>query len=55
MKITITGEHEGKTTVIAVYTYEEELDPDRNHIDVEDEMMGAIRIQMNHYIRNYVK
>jgi hypothetical protein len=54
MKITITGEHEGKSVTIAVWEYSPEVvkgDP----IDVEDEIMDAIKQQMTYYIKKVVE
>jgi len=54
MKITITGEHEGKFTTIAVWEYTAEVVKDTS-IDVEDEIMTAIKQQMRYYINKIVR
>ena len=54
MKITITGEHAGKSTTIAVWEYTAEVVKNTS-IDVEDEIMAAIKQQMVHYINKIVR
>jgi hypothetical protein len=54
MKITITGEHAGKSTTIAVWEYTPEVVKDTS-IDLEDEIMTAIKQQMVHYINKIVR
>jgi hypothetical protein len=54
MKITITGEHAGKSTTIAVWEYTAEVVKDTS-VDVEDEIMAAIKQQMVHYINKIVR
>ena len=54
MKITITGEHAGKSTTIAVWEYTAEVVKDTS-VDVEEEIMAALQQQMRHYIQMVVK
>jgi hypothetical protein len=54
MKITITGEHAGKSTTIAVWEYTAEVVKDTS-VDLEDEIMNAIKQQMVHYINKIVR
>jgi hypothetical protein len=54
MKITITGEHAGKSTTIAVWEYTKEVVPGQL-FDVEEEIMTALQQQMRHYIHMVVK
>jgi len=54
MKITITGEHAGKSTTIAVWECSSEVVEDTS-IDVEEEIMDVIKQQMRHYIQTVVK
>ncbi len=54
MKITITGEHAGKSTTIAVWEYTAEVVEDTS-VDVEEKLWTAIRQQMQHYIERVVK
>ena len=54
MKITITGEHAGKSTTIAVWEYTSEIVKDAS-IDLEDEIMDAIKQEMVHYINKIVR
>ena len=50
MKITMTGEHEGKSVTIAVWEYSPEV-VKGNPIEVEEELWLAIKQQMTHYIK----
>jgi hypothetical protein len=54
MKITITGEHQGVTKRIAVWECTEEVVPGEM-VDVEEEIMAALRQQMRHYIHAELK
>jgi len=54
MKITITGEHAGKSTTIAVWEYTAEVVKDTS-VDLEDEIMDAIKQQMVYYINKIVR
>ena len=54
MKITITGEHAGKSTTIAVWECTAEVVEDTS-INVEDEIMDAIKQQMVYYINKIVR
>jgi hypothetical protein len=54
MKITITGEHEGKSVKIATWEYFPEVVKGQP-IVVEEEIMNAIRTQMAYYIKEMVK
>jgi hypothetical protein len=54
MKITITGEHEGRTVTIATWEYTAEVVKD-SPIEVEEALWSAIRQQMKHYIERVVK
>jgi hypothetical protein len=54
MKITITGEHAGKSTTIAVWEYTAEVVKDTS-VNVEDEIMDAIKQQMVYYINKIVR
>jgi hypothetical protein len=54
MKITITGEHAGKSTTIAVWEYTAEVVEDTS-VDLEDEIMNAIKQQMVYYINKIVR
>ena len=54
MKITIIGDHNDKSVVIATWEYTAEVvkgDP----INVEEEIWTTIRQQMKHYIERVVK
>jgi hypothetical protein len=54
MKITMTGEHEGKSTTIAVWEYSPEV-VKGNPIEVEEELWLAIKQQMTHYIKKVIE
>jgi hypothetical protein len=54
MKITITGEHEGKSVTIATWEYSPEV-VKGEPIVVEEKIMDAIRTQMAYYIKEMVK
>jgi uncharacterized membrane protein len=54
MKITITGEHEGRTVTIATWEYTAEVVKDAP-IEVEEKLWTAIRQQMTHYIKRVVE
>ena len=54
MKITITGEHRGKSKTIAVWEYTPEVVKDTS-INIEDEIMDAIKQQMVYYINKIVR
>jgi len=54
MKITITGEHAGKSTTIAVWECSSEVVEDTS-IDVEDEIMTIIKQEIAHYINKIVR
>jgi hypothetical protein len=54
MKITITGEHAGKSTTIAIWECSSEVVEDTS-INVEDEIMDVIKQQMVHYINKIVR
>jgi hypothetical protein len=53
MKITITGEHEGKSVTIAVWEYSPEV-VKSNPIEVEEKLWLAIKQQMTYYINKVV-
>ena len=54
MNIEITGEHKGVTKRIAVWEYTKEVVPGKP-IDVEEEIMAALRKHLRHYIQTVVK
>jgi hypothetical protein len=54
MKIEITGEHKGVTKRIAVWECTKEVVPGEM-VDVEEEIMAALRQQMRHYIHAELK
>ena len=54
MKITITGDHAGKSTTIAVWEYTAEIVKDTS-IDLEDKIMAAIKQQIVYYINKIVR
>jgi hypothetical protein len=54
MKITITGEHEGKSVKIATWEYSPEV-VKGEPIIVEEKLMDAIGKEMKHYIERVVK
>jgi len=56
MKITITGEHAGKSATIATWEYVSEVFTDKDtSIDVEDEIMAVLQQQMRHYFHMVAK
>ena len=54
MKITIIGDHNDKSVVIATWEYTAEVVKDKP-IDVEEKLWTAIRQQMQHYIERVVE
>jgi hypothetical protein len=54
MKIEIIGEHKGVTKRIAVWECTKEVVPGEM-VDVEEEIMAALRQQMRHYIHAELK
>jgi hypothetical protein len=54
MKITITGEHEGKSVTIAVWEYSPEV-VKGNPIEVEEKLWLAIKQQMTYYIKKVIE
>jgi len=53
MKITITGEHEGRTVTIATWEFHGEVAGDPN-IEIEEKLWTAIRQQTEYYIERVV-
>jgi len=53
MKITIAGEHEGKSVKIATWEYFPEV-VKGEPIVVEEKIMDALRKEMSYYINNIV-
>jgi hypothetical protein len=54
MKITITGEHEGKSVTIAVWEYSPKV-LKGTPIEVEEQLWLAIKQQMTYYIKKVVE